>query len=300
MLRNLNQSSGGQRILGVPQVGILAAQIAAETATGDHGPGILYNESQEAGYAGKYLRAVVTSWPATGALFVQENGAFEALGLPDGSHVFGYDLYVDGVYDSASAFTVAVGVVDATAAGATLTGTATLTPGSATGESNASAPGCLLVSASTLIPGSATGGVSGADATADGAELVATSSFGAGGAIGEQNATALGVALTGYSAFVAGTATGGTGGVVVWPLSSDVRLGVIYGPTGTEYTGTMAEGGGTYPTAESIASAVVSALQQTAIPVAPVDVASVKGNTSIAPWPTAAQTADTVLNGVNF
>ena len=69
MLRNLNQSSGGQRILGVPQVGILAAQVAAETATGDHGPGILYNESQEAGYAGKYLRAVVTSWPATGALF---------------------------------------------------------------------------------------------------------------------------------------------------------------------------------------------------------------------------------------
>lgn len=61
--------------------------------------------------------------------------------------------------------------------------------------------------------------------------------------------------------------TGGTGGVVVWPLSSDVRLGVIYGPTGTEYTGTMAEGGGTYPTAESIAAAVVSALQGTTIPV---------------------------------
>ena len=59
----------------------------------------------------------------------------------------------------------------------------------------------------------------------------------------------------------------GTGGVVVWPLSSDVRLGVIYGPTGTEYTGTMAEGGGTYPTAESIAAAVLAALQATTIPV---------------------------------
>lgn len=46
-----------------------------------------------------------------------------------------------------------------------------------------------------------------------------------------------------------------------WPLSSDVRLGVIYGPTGTEYTGTMAEGGGTYPTAESIAAAVLAAMQ---------------------------------------
>ena len=53
----------------------------------------------------------------------------------------------------------------------------------------------------------------------------------------------------------------------MWPLSSDVRLGVTYGPTGAEYTGTMAEGGGTYPTAESIAAAVVTALQGTTIPV---------------------------------
>ena len=53
----------------------------------------------------------------------------------------------------------------------------------------------------------------------------------------------------------------------VWPLSSDVRIGVTYGPTGTEYTGTMAEGGGTYPTAESIAAAVLAALQATTIPV---------------------------------
>ena len=53
----------------------------------------------------------------------------------------------------------------------------------------------------------------------------------------------------------------------MWPLSSDVRLGVTYGPTGAEYTGTMAEGGGTYPTAESIAAAVLAALQATTIPV---------------------------------
>ena len=52
--------------------------------------------------------------------------------------------------------------------------------------------------------------------------------------------------------------------------------------------------------AQEVASAVVSALQQTAIPVAPVDVASVKGDASIAPWPTAEQNANTVLNGVSF
>ena len=54
--------------------------------------------------------------------------------------------------------------------------------------------------------------------------------------------------------------------ITQWPVASDVRLGVTYGPTGTEYTGTMAEGGGSYPTAESIAAAVVSALQGTTIP----------------------------------
>ena len=52
----------------------------------------------------------------------------------------------------------------------------------------------------------------------------------------------------------------------VWPAESDVRLGVTYGPTGTEYIGTMPEGG-SYPSAESIAAAVVSALQGTTIPV---------------------------------
>ena len=52
----------------------------------------------------------------------------------------------------------------------------------------------------------------------------------------------------------------------VWPAESDVRLGVTYGPTGIEYVGTMTEGG-TYPSAESIAAAVVSALQGTTISV---------------------------------
>lgn len=46
----------------------------------------------------------------------------------------------------------------------------------------------------------------------------------------------------------------------VWPAESDVRLGVTYGPTGIEYVGTMTEGG-TYPSAESIAAAVLAAMQ---------------------------------------
>ena len=31
-------------------------------------------------------------------------------------------------------------------------------------------------------------------------------------------------------------------GAETWPVESDVRLGVTYGPTGTEYTGTMTGG----------------------------------------------------------
>ena len=34
-------------------------------------------------------------------------------------------------------------------------------------------------------------------------------------------------------------------GLAVWPLASDVRLGVTYGPTGIEYVGTMSTGGET-------------------------------------------------------
>ena len=45
----------------------------------------------------------------------------------------------------------------------------------------------------------------------------------------------------------------------VWPDESDVRLGVTYGPTGTEYIGTMPEGG-SYPSAGSIAAAVLAAM----------------------------------------
>lgn len=72
----------------------------------------------------------------------------------------------------------------------------------------------------------------------------------------------------------------------VWPAESDVRLGVTYGPTGIEYVGTMTEGG-TYPSAESIAAAVVSALQGTTIPtnIKQVNDVTVQGaGTKLNPW----------------
>ena len=71
----------------------------------------------------------------------------------------------------------------------------------------------------------------------------------------------------------------------MWPAESDVRLGVTYGPTGTEYTGTMT--GGTGATVDEITAAVVSALQGTTIPVniKQVNDVTVQGaGTKLNPW----------------
>lgn len=204
MLRNLNQSASGKRILGVPQAGILAAQIASETAEGDHGPGILYNESQDAGYAGKYLRAAVTNWPSTGTLFVYENGNFDAVGLANGAHVFGYDLYVNGVYDSASTFSITIGAIDASPPGVSLTGSSSFSPGVAVGGYSAEAVGAVLSGTTAFAPGAAAVAAQG---TATGATLVGSASFSAGAAIATDQGTALGAVLVGAASFSAGAAT---------------------------------------------------------------------------------------------
>ena len=185
MLRNLNQSSGGRRILGVPQVGILAATIASQTATGDNGPGLLYDESINPVNAGKQLRLVVTSPPSAGVFFAYENGSFDFSGAPDGSYSIGYDVLADDVLFGSDAATFAVGAVSATAAGVTLTGT------------------------SSISAGTATGGATG-DADAPGANLSGSSTISAGSATGNQDATAPGATLTGSSSLSAGTASNGT------------------------------------------------------------------------------------------
>ena len=108
--RNLRAT--GQRWLGTPYNGILASQILAETETGDHGPGALYNEAQQAEYVGKRLRMRVSNYPTVGTLRVEENGSYTGTGLSSGSNVFSYTLYVDGVLQAGSAtLTINVGGV---------------------------------------------------------------------------------------------------------------------------------------------------------------------------------------------
>ena len=161
MLRNLNVTSGGRRILGVPTVGTLAATIAAETASGTSGPGLLYDEASNPANAGKQLRIRITSLPGSGTLFVYENGAFDFSGAANGTHTIGYNVDADDAFLRSDTATIIVGAAPGAAPGATLTGTSSLTASAATGGAsaiNGSAPGATLSGTSSLTAGTATGG----------------------------------------------------------------------------------------------------------------------------------------------
>ena len=206
MLRNLNVTTGGRRILGVPTVGILAATIASETASGSNGPGLLYDEASNPANAGKQLRIRITSLPGSGALFVYENGAFDFGGAANGTHVIGYDVDADDAFLSSDTASIVVGAADGSAAGATLTGTSSLTAGSAQGTAAGTAPGATVTGSSSLSAGSATGGSGAVDGSSTGVTLTGTGSLYTGSASGNQGATAPGVTLTGASVLIAGTA----------------------------------------------------------------------------------------------
>ena len=132
MLRNLNKSSGGRRILGTPNVGLLASQIISETATGDNGAGLLYDEALA--NTAKQLRLNITSTPPSGSLFVYENGSFELTGVADGSYAISYQYFVDNVLGGSDTATVTVGAANASASAGTGTSTGSGTGGAATGQ----------------------------------------------------------------------------------------------------------------------------------------------------------------------
>jgi len=189
MLRNLNATSGGRRILGVPTVGILSSIIVSQTASGDSGPGLLYDEASNPTNAGKHLRVRITGLPSSGTLFVYENGAIDFAGAANNTYTIGYDVDADDVFLSSDTATIIVGAVP----GVTLTGTSTLTAGSSSGTSPGVAPGVILTGTSDLTAGGASGGS------------------------GVVNAPASGATLTGTSSIVAGSATGVTGTMTLTP-----------------------------------------------------------------------------------
>lgn len=208
MLRNmLRRAASGRLIAGTPKIGLLASQIIGETATGDSGPGLLYNEAQA--NSGKQLRVKITSYSGTpGKLFVYENGSILIVGESDGSYAIGYDWEswdASGVVGGSDTASVTVGPLNAAAPSATLSGTSTLTPGFAAGQTNSTAPGATLSGVSSIASGSASGWAAG-DATAPGANLNGTGTIVSGTATGNQSATAPGANLSGSSAIHSGGA----------------------------------------------------------------------------------------------
>lgn len=168
MLRNLNKSSGGRRILGTQNVGLLSSQIISETATGDNGAGLLYDEALA--NSDKQLRLHVTSAPSSGTLFVHENGSFELAGAVDGSYTLGYQYFVDNVLGGSDTAAVTVGAANASASAGTGTSTGTGTGGVATGQ--------------VAGAGAADGGVGTSTGTGSGGLATAGNSASAPGGVG--------------------------------------------------------------------------------------------------------------------
>lgn len=111
MLRNLNQSSGGQRVCGTPKSGVLGSLIPS---TGDNGAGYTYNDLSLPADNTKEICGRITSWPSAGTLTAYEDTSFEFSGAPDGAYSFQYQLYVDGVaVGSPSTVSLAVGTASA-------------------------------------------------------------------------------------------------------------------------------------------------------------------------------------------
>ncbi len=175
VMRNLRrQSAQGRPIYGVPDVGILASQIISDTATGEHGPGILYDDALA--NPGKLLRAKVTNWTGTpGTLTVLENGAILIEGEPSGVYTIAYtreawasDGSVSVISDTSS---VQIGPINASAEGGVGTSTGTGSGGTATGvvsATGATALGGTGTSTGAGFGGTATGEVVSLDATAEG------------------------------------------------------------------------------------------------------------------------------------
>ena len=238
----------GAIVCGDRGLGVLADDIPSD---GDNGGSFLFNDISLPADSSKEICGRITTWPSAGTLYAYEDGSFEFSDAPDGICSFQYQLYVDGAASGTGTVSLQVGAstvtISATAANATFSGAA----GSGAAVSiDAVADASIFSGGAVSIPASS-GLIS---ATTDAAKFSGMANVAPVAMISAQSAAA----VFNGSVVVVG---------ITWPVESDVRLGVIYGPTGAEYTGTMEAGTGVYPTADQIAAAVLAALQATTIPV---------------------------------
>lgn len=248
----------GALVIGDVGGGVLAEDIPS---TGDDGPPYAYNDLAFPGDNGKEICGRITTWPSAGALYAYEDTSFTFTGAPDGSYTFQYQLYVDYVaVGSPTTVALTVGATSATASGATLTGTSSLTAGAATGQISAIADGATLTGTSSLTPGGATGVSAG---TAPGATLTGTASMSAGAATGQVNAAAAGATLTGTSSLSAGAAEGTAPGVA--PGATLTALANIVGGSATGQQSATASGV-TLTALATLTAGAASALQYARAP----------------------------------
>ncbi len=81
----------GSVTVGTSGLGIKAENIPS---TGDAGSSFLYDDLAFPADTGKEIRGRITTWPALGSIFIDEDGSFNYTGP---STYFAYQLYVDGV-----------------------------------------------------------------------------------------------------------------------------------------------------------------------------------------------------------
>lgn len=131
----------GAVVVGDRGLGVLGSVIRSDTATGDHGPGFLFND-WDAGDDAKEFRGLIVTPPSAGTFFAHEDGSFSLTGAPDGAYSFVYRLFVDGVDLGTSTATITIGATvyrpssDLSVAGWTFTGAASVA--AAMGEAAAS------------------------------------------------------------------------------------------------------------------------------------------------------------------
>lgn len=174
--------------------GATGAEIVANTATGDHGAGYLFNDV-DSGDEAKEFRGLIVTPPSGGTFFADEDGSF-SLVAPDGSYTFVYRLYVDGVDLGTATASVTIG------SAGSVTGASSITLGAISGAA----------AGSSAIAG-ASGVALGQIASVATGDVVSAGSIVGGSAItlGSIGAAAAGVsAVVGSSVVSLGSITSGT------------------------------------------------------------------------------------------
>lgn len=225
MLRNVNYSSNGKRILGTPKVGVLGSAIPTES--------LIYPSLDLPGDANKYYSAVILTRPSVGVLTTYENGAWEY--DPQGAvgqQSFTAQLKENGV-SIGSPITISINVLT----NATVS-SVSITPKTVNVNANGNQQFGAVASGTNNPPQtfiwSSTGGSINAS----------TGLFTAPAGISTPQTITI-TATSTLDGTKSDTAVATIPGVIVstYPSVNDVRHGVIYGGN-NEFTGTMVSGSG--------------------------------------------------------